>query len=224
MKHTKRIGRILADFVVIALMAVPSYAYQTIIPYPGNVHIVTMGDHIMNGYGMSVDQAFPESLGRHLRLGGYARIQTMNVSDNNDTVLDAAEKVPKILGYNPHIVIISLGSNDAVQKRPLTQVYERLEYIIKTFTDKKVKVILAGVSPEFLKDEPYKTKMPQIYNYLAYKYQLEYYPNFLEGVEKRPIFLLPDGLHPNLRGTEMLAQNMKPVVEKLLSGMAIPKN
>lgn len=217
-----RIKWVLTLLIGLICIGNKAYAYERLVPYPGATRIVILGDEWINGYGLSADHNFSETLGRHLRLGGYKNVQTMNRADNKDTVLTVAEKIPQILTYEPHIVILCIGSNDITQRRPLKPLYERLEYILKTLTDKGIKVVLVGM-PGLLTREPYKTKIPEIYNYLVYKYQVTFYPNFLEGVEKRPVFLLPDGIHPNIRGTEMIIQTMRPVLEGLIKTLPTPK-
>lgn len=216
-----KIYRFILSFVFFVFFYSHANAVLNIIPYPNAVRIVTLGDSLMTGYGMGDDYAFSEILGRRLRMAGYRSIQMMNMADNNDTALDAAQKIPQILTYEPHIVIIQIGRNDILQQRPLKQTYEQLEFILKSLTEKKVKVILTGLPLEAYEKEPYKTKIPEIFNYLVYKYQVVYYPNFMEGIEKRPLLLQQDGIHPNTRGTEMLAQNFKPILEKILD--TLPK-
>jgi len=202
---------------MLLFLAGKAYAYQTLVPYPGSIRIVVLGDEWINGYNLSAEHNFSETLGRHLRLAGYKNVQTMNRSDNADTLLTISEKIPQILTYQPHMVILCVGGHDIAQKRSLRQLYDRLEYILKTLTEKDIKVILIGM-PSLMTAEPYKTKMPEIYNYLVYKYRVVFYPNLLEGVEKRPVFLLPDGAHPNIRGMEMIVQSIKPTIEKVIKG------
>ncbi len=218
MKQCK-IYRFIASFLFATLLSTGAQAVRNTIPYPNTIHIITLGDSFMTGHGMSDDYAFSEILGRRLRMAGYKNIQMINMADDNDTALEAAQKIPQILTFNPHIVIITIGTNDIIQQKPLKQTYERLEFILQTLTEKKIKVILAGPPPQVYKEDPYKTKIPEIFNYLAYKYQVKHYPNFMDGVENRSVLLLDDKLHPNNRGIEVLTKNFKPIVEEALDSL-----
>jgi acyl-CoA thioesterase-1 len=50
------------------------------------------------------------------------------------------------------------------------------------------------------------------YQRLADKYQVPLYPFILEGVAQDPTLNQADGLHPNPRGAEVVAQHLLPFV------------
>jgi acyl-CoA thioesterase-1 len=56
-----------------------------------------------------------------------------------------------------------------------------------------------------------------IYEDLAQRYDLVFYPFFLDGVALDEKYLLGDGLHPNAQGVARIVEGILPKVEELLA-------
>ena len=63
----------------------------------------------------------------------------------------------------------------------------------------------------------YRADFDAIYPDLAEKYDVNFYPFFLEGVAGRAELNLGDGIHPNVEGVAEMVGNMGPVIEDLLA-------
>jgi len=59
-----------------------------------------------------------------------------------------------------------------------------------------------------------------IYKDLAAKYGLPLYPFVLDGVALHPELQLSDGMHPNGKGTEIMAQKFLPLVKTFLKNLS----
>ena len=55
------------------------------------------------------------------------------------------------------------------------------------------------------------------YPKLAEKYQVPLYPFFLEGVATDPALNQADGLHPNVRGVDIIVEKVAPYVARLIA-------
>ena len=64
--------------------------------------------------------------------------------------------------------------------------------------------------------EPYRIQFENIFPKLAKKYNLKLIPFILEGVGGHPSLNLPDGIHPNPKGHEIMAKTVLKVLETLL--------
>lgn len=56
--------------------------------------------------------------------------------------------------------------------------------------------------------EPYRTDFEKIFPRIAEKYKIRLIPFLLEGVGGNPKLNLPDGIHPNAKGYEVIANNV----------------
>ena len=63
----------------------------------------------------------------------------------------------------------------------------------------------------------YRKDFDSIFPDLADKYDVNFYPFFLEGVAGRAELNLGDGIHPNVEGVSVMVKNLGPVIEDLLT-------
>ena len=64
--------------------------------------------------------------------------------------------------------------------------------------------------------QEYGDEFNNIYSSLAKKYDILYYPFFLEGVVANPQLNQADGIHPNSIGVDEIVKRMLPVIMKLV--------
>ena len=62
----------------------------------------------------------------------------------------------------------------------------------------------------------YGNEFNKIFPSLAKKYNVLYYPFFLEGVAANPELNQEDGIHPNPKGVEEIIKRMLPIVLQLV--------
>ena len=63
----------------------------------------------------------------------------------------------------------------------------------------------------------YTAKFEAVFPALAKKHGVALLPFLLEGVAANPELNLPDGIHPNARGTEIVARNVLAALQPLLA-------
>ncbi len=66
---------------------------------------------------------------------------------------------------------------------------------------------------------PYAARFEPLYQALAQKYHAPLYPFFLEGVAGHPDLQLPDGLHPNPKGVDVVVAGILPAIVAWLDNM-----
>jgi acyl-CoA thioesterase-1 len=79
-----------------------------------------------------------------------------------------------------------------------------------------IDVILAGMKVPTNMGEPYRTQFEEIFPRLSKKYSTPLIPFLLEGVAGKPEYNLPDGIHPNPKGYEIIAKTVLKYLEKEL--------
>ena len=178
-------------------------------------HILVLGDSLVAGYGLGPDEAFPERLGAALRAKGRpARITNAGVS--GDTSAGGLARVEWSLADKPDLLILELGANDGLRGLPVDDLRRNLAAIIEICRKNGVRVLLAGMRAPLNMGAEYARRFDAVYPELAKQYGLTLYPFFLDGVALDRALNLPDGMHPNPQGVQVIVERMLPVVEREL--------
>ena len=175
------------------------------------VKLAVLGDSLTAGYGIKPEQAFPALLQAALKAEGRD-VAVLNHGVSGDTSAGGVDRLDWVLGDKPDIVMVELGANDALRGIDPTITERNLSAIIERLKAAGVTVWLAGMmAPRNLGPE-YVAAFDGIYQRLANKYQVPLYPFILDGVAQDPALNQADGLHPNPRGAEVVAQHLLPFV------------
>jgi acyl-CoA thioesterase-1 len=106
---------------------------------------------------------------------------------------------------DPRILIVALGGNDGLRGLPPEQLEENLSAIIERGLQRGLRIILAGMEapPNFGAD--YTARFRGVYTTLAKRHGVRLIPFLLDGVAGNAALNQPDGIHPNSRGAERVA-------------------
>jgi acyl-CoA thioesterase I len=173
--------------------------------------IVAFGDSITAGFGVPNESTYPAQLEPLLQEGGYD-YSVINMGRSGDTTFGALERVPEVIALRPQIVILQIGANDAARLFDPVVTQENIESIVQQLQAANITVILAGNPVVSLANWDFPERFTALYPAVAEKYDLIYIPFFLEGVAGDQTMNLQDGLHPNSKGYERIANNTYPYV------------
>jgi acyl-CoA thioesterase-1 len=95
----------------------------------------------------------------------------------------------------------------------VSEAEKNLSGVIEKAQSKGIKVILAGMQMPTNYGEAYRKDFSELFTKLAKKYHLTLIPFLLEGVATKPELNLPDGIHPNPKGHEMIAKTVMKYLE-----------
>lgn len=176
-------------------------------PVPVNdALVVVFGDSITYGLGTSLGKDYASLLSKELSV---RMINAGAINDNTSKALNRLQQ--NVLSLNPDVVIVFLGGNDFIEGVPANIAAENLKKIADQIQKIGAKVILVGISYRFISD--YERAFEQIAHELNVA---GYVPNVLSGIVLRPD-LMTDQIHPNDAGHQIIAQRIRPVLEKVLS-------
>ena len=165
------------------------------------------GDSLMAGYGLSVEQGFIARLQYHLEQLDQ-QVLVLNHAISGNTSADALARVQYVIDDRPDGVLLGFGGNDVLRKVEPDETMKNLEQMIIMFKEAGIEVLLIGMKAPLNWGISYKFTFDGIYEKLAAKHDLMLYPFFLEGVAREPRFNLPDGLHPNAAGIELITEGI----------------
>lgn len=205
-------GIFLAGLFALAFMA-PAPAAS-----PAPVRILALGSSLTQGYGLPPGTEFPVQLQAALKKKGIAA-QVINAGVSGDTSAGGLARLDWSLAGHPDAVIIELGSNDMLRGIAPAETEKNLAAILTRLKAAHVRVLLTGMKAQRNLGKEYADAFDAIYPRLAKKYDVLFYPFFLDGVAMKPKLNQPDGMHPNPQGVKVIVSRMLPLVEKLVAGV-----
>jgi acyl-CoA thioesterase-1 len=177
--------------------------------------ILFLGDSLTEGYQLSKEEAYPAVIERELKKK-YPEIKVINGGVSGATSASGLKRMDWYLRAKPEIMVLCLGANDGLRGIRPEFTEKNLSSVIEKAQERNIKVILAGMKMPTNMGEPYRIQFENIFPKLAKKYNLKLIPFILEGVGGHPSLNLPDGIHPNPKGHEIMAKTVLKVLETLL--------
>src|SRR5213595_1447899 len=178
--------------------------------------ILVLGDSLSGGFGLKPSEAYPALIAKKLRAAGLNFLVT-NASASGGTTDGGLERLPPHLKRKIDIFILELGINDAFRGLPVDQIQNNLQQIIDKVKARNpnVRVVIAAMQlPNYAADD-YVSAFGKMFGDLASRNNAALVPYLLQGVAGDPSLNLPDGIHPNAAGQEILAENVWRVLEPI---------
>ena len=177
--------------------------------------IVGFGDSLMAGYGLNAGESFPEKLETRLREKGHD-VVIANAGVSGDTTSGGLARLDWSIPEDTDLVILELGANDMLRGVSPEITEKNLDAMLARLQEKDVEVLLAGMRAAPSLGPDYQQAFDGIYPGLAKKYDVAFYPFFLDGVAADRAFLLQDGMHPNAEGIDRMVERVLPLVERII--------
>jgi acyl-CoA thioesterase I len=179
------------------------------------INLVGLGDSLMAGYQLPPDEAFPARLEKRLKDKGFD-VTIANAGVSGDTTADGLARLDWSVPDGTDGVILELGANDALRGLPPAETRKNLDAILARLKERKIPVVMMGmIAPPNL-GQDFASAFNPIYSDLAKKYDAPLYPFVLDGVALDPSLQLEDRMHPNGKGTEVMADKFLPIAEMFL--------
>lgn len=177
--------------------------------------LVVLGDSLTEGYGVSKDSAFPALLEKKIKASGK-NWTVVNAGISGSTTASGPSRIKWLLKSNsdkPKLILVILGANDGLRGLKPEESEKNLSQIIEMIQKEKIDVILGGLymPPNYGKD--YTEKFKKIYSNISTKHKIKLIPFILEGVGGQSDKNLADGIHPNEKGHEIVAENIYKVIK-----------
>ena len=205
--------------VIVAWLWLAGPAMQAMAAEPREPVIVVLGDSLTAGLGLAQDQAFPAQLEAALRAKGH-NFRIVNAGVSGDTAAAGLARLDWAVPQDASAVIVELGANDALQGLPPEGTKQALEEIIKRLQARGLPILLAGMEAPRNMGKEYVEQFSAIFRDLAARYDLVFYPFFLDGVALDEKLVQDDGMHPNAQGVARIVDGIVPKVEALLAKVA----
>lgn len=185
--------------------------------------VLFFGTSLTAGYGLDPEQAYPSLIEQKAQDDGMP-IKVINAGLSGETTAGAVRRIDWVLRTPVDLVVIENGANDALRGLSADAAKANLEQVVGAVKAKqpraKLVLIQMEAPPNF--GAAYTRSFRAIYADVAKKENIPLLPFLLDGVAGIPRLNQPDGVHPNLTGERIVADNvwkaLKPIVAKLDRG------
>ncbi len=179
------------------------------------IKIVVLGDSLVSGYNIQPQEAFPARLEAKLKQEGHV-VSVINAGIAGDTSAGGLARLQGIIDMKPEMVIVELGGNDMLRGMSPAQMEKNLDQIITRLKAADIRVLIAGMRAPINMGLDYRNEFDAVFPNLAKKHDVPLYPFFAEGIALKPQYNLPDGIHPNPAGVDVIVANIFESVEDVV--------
>jgi len=184
------------------------------------VTVLFFGTSLTAGYGLDPSQAFPVLIAKKSVEEGVP-ITAINAGLSGETSAGALRRIDWVLKRPVDIVVLETGGNDALRALDTLALQANLTGIIDIIRREqpKARILLAVMEapPNF--GARYTAGFRAAYKSVAKRMGVTLLPFLLDGVAGKPELNQDDGVHPNVTGEKIVADNvwrtLKPVVDSL---------
>ena len=167
------------------------------------------------GLGLPTDQSFPALIGKKLKEEGYD-YEIVNAGVSGDTSAGGLRRLDWSLEGDVRALVVALGANDGLRGLPTDDLKKNLESVLDRAKARNIPVVLAGMEAPPNNGPDYTRAFRQVYTDLAKEYDVRFVPFLLLGVAGNAALNQGDGIHPNARGAEIVADLVWAELEPLL--------
>jgi acyl-CoA thioesterase-1 len=179
--------------------------------------IVFLGDSLTAGFGLSSDKSFPSLIGNKLKDKGLD-YEVVNAGVSGDTSAGGVRRLDWSLDGDTRVLIVALGANDGLRGLPVDDMKKNIAAVLDLARTRGIPVILAGMEAPPNNGVDYTKAFRDVYADLAKEYKVRLIPFLLQGVAGDASLNQADGIHPNIRGAEIVADlvwaELEPMVRR----------
>ena len=187
-------------------------------PAPSAKRILFFGNSLTAGYGVEPEQAFPYLIQQKLDSLGLP-YQVINGGLSGETTASGVNRIEWVLREPIEVMILELGGNDGLRGVDPDETTRNLQEIVdlaqKKYPD--MQIIIAGMEAPPNMGSEYVSSFRNVFKGVADGNNLPLIPFLLEGVGGEPELNLPDGIHPNPEGHQIVAKNVWKILKQTLS-------
>jgi acyl-CoA thioesterase-1 len=183
--------------------------------------ILFVGTSLTAGQGLEPDSAYPQMIDRKLDSLGLP-YDAVNAGVSGETSSGLLRRIDWLLREPFDVIVVETGANDGLRGTPVATVRANVQQVIDRIRSARPTAAILLVQMEALPNfgEQYTSEFRALFPQLARRNGLVLLPFLLEGVAGHSDLNQPDGIHPNLTGERIVAENiwraLLPVLEQRL--------
>ena len=171
--------------------------------------LLILGDSISAGYGLKESENWVQLLEISLKTS-IKGLKIINSSISGDTTIGGLSRIESDLAeHKPNYVLVELGGNDALRGYPINKIKSNLLKIIDaSFVAKANPIIMQiRIPPNYGKN--YVAAFENIYSEIAEEKNIPMLTFLLEKVALDKSLMQLDGIHPNQKAQQIIANQVE---------------
>lgn len=182
-------------------------------------NILFFGNSLTAGYGLSnaPAESMPGLIQEKINASGI-NAKVINAGISGDTTRGGLVRIDRYLNIQIDVFVLELGINDVMRGISPQTSLKNLQAIVDKVKAKhpEVKLVLLGMEiPSFIQGT-FAEEFQAIFRKLATDNNMEFLPFLLAGVVGKKHLSLVDRLHPSAEGYQIIAENVWPIIHKVL--------
>ena len=185
----------------------------------GNIDVLFLGDSITQYWG-DPDRGLP------VWEREFAPLSAANFGINGNRLQHVLWRLlnGEAVGYAPQVVVLLVGTNNTTPRNSTVEVVEGITAVVDELKARfpQTKILLLGIFPRDTKEHRRRLQILDINRSISklgdnqQVFYLDIGDRFLDSGGEIPPDLMPDALHPSLKGYEIFAAAIKGPLERLL--------
>jgi acyl-CoA thioesterase-1 len=201
-----------------AATATPSASVQSRAPRGDTARrIVFLGTSLTAGLGLPPEQAYPALIADKIDSAGLDYV-VVNAGVSGETSAGALRRIDWVLRDPVDVLVLETGANDGLRALPIDSTRANIQAILDRVKRERPGARVALVqmeAPPNLGPE-YTSRFRAMFPALAAANGVTLVPFLLEGVAGHAELNQADGIHPNVQGERIVAENVWRAVEPML--------
>lgn len=180
--------------------------------------MVIVGDSLSSEYGIRRNTGWVQLLREKMAASDATPPTVINASISGDTTSSGLTRLPALLKeYQPAIVLIELGGNDALRGLSLDMSRDNLTEMVLLSQAAGAEVILVGMQIPPNYGPAYTKRFRELFPKVAEQTGAQLVPFLLAGLELDRSLFIEDGIHPAEHAQPILLKNVWAVLEPTLA-------
>jgi acyl-CoA thioesterase-1 len=181
--------------------------------------LLVVGDSLSAEYGLARGQGWVALLERRVAAEKLP-VKVVNASISGDTTSGGRARLAALLKtYQPQVVVIELGGNDALRGLPLAMTQDNLTAMARAARTTGARVVVVGMQIPPNYGRQYGQDFERVFATVARAESAALVPFLLKGVADVPeaeSLFQPDRIHPRAEAHPRMLDNVWPVLKPLL--------
>ena len=171
--------------------------------------ILFVGTSLTAGHGLEPESAFSFMIQRKIDAAGLP-FETVNAGVSGETTADLLQRLDWILRGNFDVLVIETGANDGLRAIDVRTMRNNLAEVVSRAKaarpDARILLVQMEALPNY--GRAYSMQFHDAFVGVAREAKIDLLPFLLEGVAGQAELNQDDGVHPNLRGEAIVAENV----------------